>query len=79
VLLLPLTLGGCAQSFVKGTSRQIPADCEQLAEPVNLPNPHNGRDLGLIAADNRAAAVTANQRLGATRDCQKQQRQGFAK
>jgi hypothetical protein len=54
-------------------------DCENEAQPVALPVPRDGANAFLEAARNRQAAATANRRLDVTRECQKKQREEFAR
>jgi hypothetical protein len=57
-------------------ARALPAACEALAAPVPLP-PVRKADLGLMAAENRAAAAQANGRLSATHACMVQERKDY--
>ena len=74
-----MMFAGCAQSVKEGisTDRQLPADCEYLAQEVPLPAVRK-KDLGAIAAENRAAAVQANGNIRETRGCMVDQRNGLA-
>lgn len=56
----------------------ITDECARLGKPVALPEPVEGVDLGDIAADNRAALVTANKRIIGRDKCEAKVRAGFA-
>ena len=70
------TCGGCAQL---GSARKVPADCETLAERVPLPIVTKATDARKSLAEHRAALVTADGRLDATRTCEERVRQDFAR
>lgn len=79
VVLLATTLSGCATfGNVEPMARQLPDACESLARPVALP-PVVAKDLGVLAAENRSAAVKANGRLTATHGCLIDERKAYAK
>jgi len=59
--------------------QRVPDDCKALGKPVSLPQPHEGADLGVIAAQNRAAAVNANKRIVGRDRCEARTRDSFAK
>ncbi len=73
--------GGCAHSSKSAApvKRNIPAACEQLARGVGVPGVSEGQDARVVAARHRAALVKANKRLAATRRCQEQMRQEYAR
>lgn len=58
---------------------KIPDICgRKLGDPVPLPAPVEGEDMGDIAAANRAALVTANKRIVGRDSCEAGVRRGFA-
>lgn len=75
------TLMGCAHSVDAPSSATvgIPRDCEDLAEPVDLPDLKKGQSAKSWLAQHRAALVNADNNLDATRTCQARQRERFAK
>lgn len=81
VLSMAATLIGCAASQNSPTRAavQIPRDCEDLAQPVGYPSAEVGTSAKVALARHRASLGQANGRLVATRDCQKQQRERFAR
>jgi hypothetical protein len=58
---------------------QIPRDCEALAAIVPLPDLAKGQNAKAALAQHRAALVNADNNLDATRECQANQRERFAK
>ncbi|NEW96657.1 hypothetical protein DY467_07695 [Rhodopseudomonas sp. BR0G17] len=65
-LLLATTCGACStlvSERPQPAPPRVPDDCKALGKPVPLPAPREGADLGVIAAQNRAIAVTANRRI----------------
>lgn len=58
--------------------RQIPADCEALAQPVSAPAMKAGDDALAALARTRAALGMANRRIIATRSCVATVRERFA-
>jgi hypothetical protein len=57
--LMAILLAGCAGSTPPVNDRpQLPAP--SLAEPAQLPAPTAGKDKGVFALENRAAAIAAN-------------------
>ncbi|WP_022721612.1 hypothetical protein [Rhodopseudomonas sp. B29] len=52
---------------------RLPNECKALGKPVPLPAPRKA-DLGVLAAENRAAAATANGRIVARDRCEDKQR-----
>ena len=92
-LLVVLPLAGCASfklnigqsppkppaPIVSDIKRQIPNDCETLAVPVPLPPVTKGQNAKKSLAEHRAALVTADGRLDATRNCEAQVRQDLSK
>jgi hypothetical protein len=78
--------GGCAEFSSKpvvtldeGFRRQLPADCEGLAERVPLPPVAKGADARKELARNRVAAVQANAKLAAVKACEAKVRAEFAR
>lgn len=61
------------------TAVQIPRDCEALAATVPLPDVKSGQSAKSSLAQHRAALVTADGHLDASRECQANQRERFAK
>lgn len=79
--MLPLTLilAACT-TLPPPLAVEISTACESLAAEVPLPSDKiTGKDLGTVADENRAVAIRANGNLRATRNCQKDQRERFAK
>lgn len=58
---------------------QIPRDCEGLAASVPLPDIARGQSAKAALARHRAALINADGNLDATRECQANQRERFAK
>lgn len=72
-MLLLTTLSACAGLRPESSAKSIklPAACQNLAKSVGLPKSAvSGKDLGVVAAENRAAAVLANRRLDEVRKCE---------
>lgn len=83
ILLLATTFGGC--SIFTNAERPAPVSvkvtdqCARLGQPVPLPVPKEGVDLGDIAAENRAAAITANKKIVGRDRCETKVRAGLVK
>lgn len=79
-----MTCGGCS-TFTNAVPAPAPASvtvtdqCARLGKPVPLPDPQEGADLGDIAAENRAALVTANKKITGRDRCERKVRAGLAK
>ncbi len=68
-------LSACAPSGKISPARSLPGECEFLSRPVELPAVGRGKDLGVIAAENRAAAALANKRIASNLACAIKERQ----
>lgn len=76
-----LILTACAHSpgVPESVSVQIPRDCEKLAQTVPLPALAKGQNAKSSLAQHRASLIKADNNLDATRECQANQRERFAK
>lgn len=76
-----LILTGCAtsQNAPESVSVQIPRDCERLAATVPLPDLAKGQNAKASLAQHRGGLIRANGNLDATRECQANQRDRFAR
>lgn len=76
-----LTLTACAHSpgAPESVSVQIPRDCEALAQTVPLPDLTKGNSAKSSLAQHRSSLIKADNNLDATRECQANQRERFAK
>lgn len=76
-----LTLTACAHppSAPASASVQLPRDCERLAVSIPLPDITKGQNAKAALAQHRSALIRADGNLDATRQCQANQRERFAK
>jgi hypothetical protein len=73
-------ISGCAtKSADKPLPVTIPRDCEHIAQPVPHAPAKVGMDARAVWKRERAQLDQANARLTATRHCQEQQRESFAR
>lgn len=74
-------LAACVHSpgAPESVSVQIPRDCEALAQSVPLPDVAKGQRAKSSLAQHRASLIKADGNLDATRECQANQRERFAK
>jgi hypothetical protein len=74
---MPLLLGACAASTPPESARpHLPAP--SAAAPVALPEPTPGKDVRVFAFENRAAAIEANNGIGACQAHYASVRQDFS-
>lgn len=63
----------------KGLAIQIPRDCEELAQQVPEPEWRKGQSAKVLLGRTTVALDSANLNLAATRNCQSDQRETFAR